>query len=187
MPTPVGHLVGAYGLFWDRDLVDWQPGSGPSAWQLLGKRNERPPALRVADFRNAHGVYVLYDDYGARYTGLARGAGGLGARLRTHHIKPPRRIAWSRFSWFSFDDVVEDAKHEGWEQIKRRAKPVPTDSEAIIREIEALMITVLGTTQNRMRFQKAAKWEQLSQFEAEDLQDGAVVDPSRFTFRRYDQ
>jgi hypothetical protein len=50
---------------------------------------------------------------------------------------------------------VDDPQHEGWEKVKRRAKPVPTDAEAIIREIEALMITVLGTTQNRMRFQRA--------------------------------
>lgn len=184
MPTPVGHLVGAYGLFWDRYLVDWQPGAGSSAWQLLGKRNERPPALRVSDFRMANGVYVLYDDYGPRYTGLARGAGGLGARLRSHHIKPPRRTDWSRFSWFSFDDVVDDLKHEGWERVKRRAKPVPTDAEAIIREIEALMITVLGTTQNRMRFQRAVRWDQLASHDAEVLEDRSVVDPSLFTFRR---
>jgi hypothetical protein len=129
-------------------------------------------------------VYILYDDYGPRYSGLARGTGGLGARLRTHHIKPPRKAEWSRFSWFSFDDVLDDAKHEGWEAVRRRAKPVPTDAEAIIREIEALMITILGTNQNRMRFQKAARWEQLPSFEAEELEDRAIVDPTRFTFRR---
>jgi hypothetical protein len=180
MPTPSGHLVGAYGLFWDRYLVDWQPGSGPAAWQLLGKRHKRQPALRVCDFRKAHGVYILYDDY----TGLARGGGGLGARLRRHHIRPPHEVEWVRFSWFSFDDVVDDVGHHGWELVQHRAKPVPADSEAIVREMEALLITVLGTTQNKMRFQRARRWEQLAAYEAEDLEDHNAVDPHLFTFRR---
>lgn len=183
MPQPKGHLVGAYGLFWDRYLIDWQPGSGPNAWQMLGRRNVQRPALRVCDFRPAHGVYVLYDDYGAQYTGLARGTGGLGARLRNHHIDPPKGIGWTRFSWFMFDDVVNDPRAEGWERVKHRTKPVPSDSEAIIREMEAIMITLLGTRQNKMKFQKAARWEQLPDFEAHDLGERGVVDPRPFTFR----
>src|SRR4051812_26468438 len=153
---PVGHLVGAYGMFWQRDDVDWFPGSGPHRWQLLGRRNKSWPALRVCDFRQAFGVYVLYDDYTARYAGLARGAGGLGGRLRTHVKSPPRGIGWTRFSWFSFDDVVADPEgKDGWESVNHRVRPAPTDSEAVIREVEALVITLLGTPQNDMRFQCA--------------------------------
>lgn len=183
MPKPKGHLLGAYGLFWDRHLVTWRPGPGPNAWQLLGRRNQRVPALRVCDFRTAHGVYVLYDDYGPRYSGLARGTGGLGGRLRTHHIKPPRGIEWTRFSWFSFDDVVRMRGRNGWEEVNHRVQPVPTDSEAIIREMEAMMITLLGTSQSQMRFQKAARWEQLPDFDAEEFRNNGIVDPRPFTFR----
>lgn len=183
MPKPKGHLVGAFGLFWDRYLVDWQPGSGPNAWQMLGRRNIQKPALRVCDFRSAHGVYILYDDYGPQYTGLARGSGGLGARLRTHHIKPPRGITWTRFSWLTFDDVVSNPQREGWERVKHRERPVPSDSEAIIREMEAVIIALLGTTQNKMSFQRAARWEQLPAFEAQDLGERGAVDPRPFTSR----
>lgn len=112
---PVGHLVGAYGLFWDAAVVDWFRGSGFHAWQLLGRKNKRHPALRVCDFRQAHGVYVLHNDYGPGYAGLARGSGGLGGRLRSHVKKPPRGFTWTRFSWFSFDDVKDHpGKKTGW-------------------------------------------------------------------------
>lgn len=184
---PVGHLVGAYGMFWERDLVEWFPGQGPMAWQLLGRRNYRPPALRVCDFRQAHCVYVLYDDYGARYTGLARGAGGIGGRLRTHDNKPPRGVRWTRFSWFSFDDVIRDPQgRRGWDSVKHREKPVPADSEAVIREVEAFTIALLGTTQNEMKFQAASKWTQLPYLEAQGFRDADVVDPRGFTFRPWD-
>jgi len=152
----------------------------------LGHQHKKAPALRACDFRKANGVYVLYDDFGPRYSGLARGSGGLGARLRTHHTKPPRDIGWSRFSWFSFDDIVDDPKHYGWERVTRRSKPGPTDPETSIREIEALLIALMGTTQNKMRFQKAHEWKQLSSDDAQRIEDRETVDPTLFTFRRSD-
>lgn len=146
------------------------PGSGPRRWQLLGRRNKSKPALRVCDFRQAHGVCVLYDDYTARYAGLARGTGGIGGRLRTHVKQPPHSIAWTRFSWFSFDDVVADPKgKDGWETVAHRGEPAPTDSEAVIREVEALIITLLGTPQNDMKFQMASRWQQLPNREADEM------------------
>jgi hypothetical protein len=179
------HLVGAYGLFWDRWSVNWKPGAGDT-WQMLGRRNVNVPALRVCDFRPSHGVYILYGDYGPTYTGIARGQGGLGARLRTHHTKPPHGIEWSRFSWFTFDDVIRVPGSPGWEMVTERAKPVPADSETVIREMEALLIQVLGTTQNKMRFQRAHKWQQLDHYEAQALKDKKIVDPSLFTAKPYD-
>lgn len=152
-----GHLVGAYGLFWDREEVDWRPGAGDT-WQLLGRRNRNAPALRVCDFRSAKGVYILYGNYGPTYAGIARGQGGLGARLRTHDNRPPRGREWTRFSWFSFDDIIDDPAHDGWEMVNHRSKPVPTNSETVIREMEALLIKVLGTEQSSMKFQNAHEW-----------------------------
>src|SRR3954470_23560325 len=77
---PSGHLVGAYGMFWERGEVNWWPGSGPAAWQLLGRVNKNKPKVRVCDFRKAQGFYVLFDDFRANYVGLARGNYGIGAR-----------------------------------------------------------------------------------------------------------
>lgn len=185
MAEASGHLVGAYGLFWERSLVNWNPSQG-STWQLLGRRNVNAPVLRVCDFRIVKGVYVLYDDYGARYTGIARGNGGLGQRLKQHDTRVPRGVKWSRFSWFAFDDVVDiNDQYYGWEQVRPRKQPVP-NQEAVIREIEALLIQVLGTTQNQMRFQNANRWEQLPGFEAARMKQSASVDPRLFTERPWD-
>lgn len=166
-------------MFWDREGVIWKPGSGDT-WQLLGHRNTNYPAARVCDFRTAKGVYILYDDHGPTYAGIARGQGGLGGRLRTHSAKPPRKRDWTRFSWFSFDDIVDSTDSYGWEVVEHRKKPVPTQSESTIREIEALLIKVLGTQQNKMRFQNANEWKQLWPFEAALMRDKETVDPAGF-------
>jgi hypothetical protein len=176
------HLVGAYGMFWDRDEVDWRPGSGPAAWQLLGRIHTIRPKVRVCDFRRAQGFYVLFDDFGVNYVGLARGRYGIGARLRRHHISEHKR--WSRFCWFSFDDVV-DHSFDSWSRVQRRAALRNISSENVLRECEALLITALGTReQNQMRFQEARRWRQLRR---EDFLPGGLArraDAGGYTDRR---
>jgi hypothetical protein len=155
-PTP--HLVGAYGMFWERAEVNWYPGAGPAAWQLLGRVNRNTPQVRVCDFRKAQGFYVLFDDFRANYVGLARGAQGVGSRLRMHDARRPN---WSRFCWFAFDDV-RDAPLTGWSVLHRRDALKSISSERVLAECEALLIAVLGSRdQNQMRFQQAKEWEQL--------------------------
>lgn len=164
-------LFGAYGMFWDRDAVTWKPGSGSQPWQLLGHNASRRPALRVCDFRKAQGFYILFDDHGAQYVGLARGRHGLGARLQSHHDD---KQAWSRFCWFAFDDV-EDTALAGWSQVRPRTSVKHASADLVLRECEALLIEVLGTgrvlkststgrdvrIQNSMRFAGASRWTQI--------------------------
>jgi len=174
----VGHLVGAYGMFWERDQVNWSPGSGPNAWQLLGRVHKNKPSLRACDFRRAQGFYVLFDEFRAIYVGLARGPQGIGARLRSHD---DQRDDWSRFCWFSFDDVVSSLP-DGWSVVKRRDAVRNVSSETVLRECEALLITILGSRdQNAMRFQGATKWSQLR--ESDFLPSGIArkVDPNGYT------
>lgn len=155
------HLVGAYGMFWDRHEVTWRPGSGPAAWQLLGHLNKVKPKVRVCDFRRAQGFYILFDDFRANYVGLARGRYGIGARLRVHHESRQRR-PWNRFCFFTFDDVVDRPRVTGWSQLKPREALRNMSSDLVLRECEALLITVLGSdAQNQMQFQQAKRWEQL--------------------------
>lgn len=173
-----GHLIGAYGMFWDRTEVNWWPGSGPNAWQLLGRMNKRLPALKVCDFRRAQGFYVLFDDFRANYVGLARGTYGIGARLRRHD---DTRENWNRFCWFTFDDV-RPSRRTGWAEISRRDALRNMSAELVLRECEALLITILGSgDQNEMRFIEGSKWHQLR--EGDLLQGGLAqnVDPSGFT------
>lgn len=56
-------LIRAFGLFWERDEVDWRPGPG-GQFRLLGRVGGKSKNLRVADFREQKGVYVLYNDHG---------------------------------------------------------------------------------------------------------------------------
>lgn len=155
-----GHLVGAYGMFWVRDEVFWHPGQGPNKWQLLGRQNKNQGALRICDFRQAKGLYVLFDDYGASYVGLARGKQGIGQRLKAHHSE--QRKTWSRFCWFSFDDV-KDAKADGWSTVVGRDAVKSAGAEGVVRELEALLIKVLGSRQqNQMQFLEGRPWEQVT-------------------------
>jgi hypothetical protein len=177
--TTKPHMFGAYGMFWDREEVNWNPGSGPSAWQLLGRVNYNKPALRVCDFRRAQGFYVLFDEFRANYVGLARGTQGIGARLRNHHSL---KDGWQRFCWFAFDDVVDHRMLDGWSRLQRKVAVSQASAELVLRECEALLITILGSkAQNEMRFQAAKQWDQLRQA---DLLHGGIagkVDAAGFT------
>jgi hypothetical protein len=171
-------MFGAYGMLWLREEVNWNPGAGPAAWQLLGRVNRNKGALRVCDFRRAQGFYVLFDEFRATYVGLARGRGGIGARLRTHNATKPD---WQRFCWFGFDDVL-DTKMDGWSVIEHKTAISKASADLVLRECEALLITILGSkNQNEMRFQAAQRWEQLREA---DLLPGGIarkVDPAGFT------
>ncbi len=110
------HLIGAHGLFWERALIDWDAPRGQT-FQLLGYRGQRMPKLQICDFRRARGVYLLFNEYGPTYVGQARGAtDGMGYRLRAHDrgFKD-----WTRFCWFSFDNVEPSAGWPGWCDVKR--------------------------------------------------------------------
>lgn len=188
------HLFGAFGMFWERDSVDWSPGVGGRKWQLLGYTGNKRPGLRVCDFRAARGFYILFDDHGAHYVGIARGQEGLGARLRKHHEE---KTTWSRFCWFSFDGVVDGDK-EGWSNVALRDAVESATPDLVVRECEALLIEVLGTgrvlkdaraggrqvrVQNAMNFAGAVRWEQLREA---NFQPGGValkVDATGFTDR----
>ncbi|MGY2065621.1 hypothetical protein [Blastococcus sp. SYSU DS0619] len=153
------HLIGAYGLFWQRDEVFGYRDVG-DGWQLLGRRNKLKPALAICDFRKARGFYLLYNDYGATYVGLAAGAQGLGQRLKSHDSD--QKKDWSRFCWFSFDDVENWTERDGWSRVLTRDAVDNVNTRGAVQEFEALLIQVLGTKrQNQMRFKGGERWEQV--------------------------
>ncbi len=86
-------LIGAFGRFWEREQVDFNS----YGWRLLGRQGIQAGTIRVVDFRHARGVYVLYNEVGVYYVGLASGLGGVGGRLKDH-LQDEHGSRWTRFS-----------------------------------------------------------------------------------------
>lgn len=105
-------LIRAYDLFWRADEIEWFPGSGRrGAFCMLGRIGTNAPTTRVADFRQQHGLYILYSDYGPYYVGLTRRQ-YLGKRLKDH-LGDHHAGNWDRFSWFGFRQVLKSKDENG--------------------------------------------------------------------------
>ena len=153
-------LVGAYGVFWDARLVDWEA----YRWRLLGRRGMASGTIKIADFRKARGVYVLYSDTGIYYVGLASSESGIGGRLKDHR-SDAHSGRWTRFSWFAFDgpsetEVYPDGvlKHDEWAGIEE------AEDRVVIREMEALLLAVTSPPGNvqKTKFLAATEWLQVA-------------------------
>ena len=155
-------LIGAHGLFWEREAIDWDAPRGQT-FQLLGYRNKLLPKLQVCDFRRARGVYLLFNEYGPTYVGQARGAtDGFGYRLKAHDRDGFKD--WNRFCWFSFDDVAASDQYPGWCDVVRDEKARSVGAESAINDLEALMIVAFGLrSQNQMRLSASAPMEATSE------------------------
>jgi hypothetical protein len=157
-------FIRCYGLFWARQAVDWNPGKGGGTFRLLGRDGKYRPGLRVCDFRDQLGIYVLYDDYGAHYVGLARKQ-PLGNRLR-QHLNDRHGDCWDRFSWFGFKRVLKQVDAAGLNALGTAPKQLLTDTEDTVGDIEALLIQTLGTQRRgnwqEMKFAAARQWDQLT-------------------------
>lgn len=159
-----GAFIRSYGLFWRRDEIKWAPGAGNAGqFRLLGRRNVNRPALQVADFRQQRGIYVLFDDYGPYYVGLASER-DIGLRLRDH-TQDAHAGRWDRFSWFGFRSVLQRRDAAGVQQLGALPKHLLTDTTSTIRDIEALLMMALGTTRTgnvqSMKFRSAEEWTQV--------------------------
>jgi hypothetical protein len=161
-------LIKAYGLFWRADEIDWAPGRGNRGeFRLLGRVGRNTGTLRVADFRDQRGLYILYGNYGPYYVGLVRNQ-SLGKRLKDHR-NDHHRGQWDRFSWFGFRSVLDGSGADGVKRLRARAALSVGSSDEAIGEIEALLIRALGLPSNRaqMRFRDAVHWDQVRQHEVD--------------------
>jgi hypothetical protein len=153
-------------MFWLKEDVRWAPGSGTrNAYRLLGRVGENRGTLRVADFRDQRGIYVLYDDWGPAYVGLARKQ-AIGNRLRDHTRRhDPMFERWDRFSWFGFRGVLKQTDRDGLSLLAQIPTRLLTDSDKTIGDVEALLILSLGThgigNAQQMRFARADEWKQI--------------------------
>lgn len=121
--------VCAYGLYWERDKVNWTPGSGRQRglWGTAGAGTE------PVDFSNQAGIYVLHNGMAPLYVGRTFAENNaLMTRLVSHHRDDRKGARWDKFSWFGFRRVGDDG------QLVAAHTNVSTD--LLITVLEAVMI-----------------------------------------------
>lgn len=160
-------LIKAFGLFWQVDEIDWTPGSGnANVFRLLGRVGANLPGVRVCDFRQQRGIYILYGNYGAYYVGLTRDQ-DLGSRLK-QHLSDEHGGNWQRFSWFGFRSVLGGSESDGTQRLKVLGQLAIGSVTAAIGDIEALLIKAIGPrNKQNMSFAKAEEWTQILRDQAE--------------------
>jgi hypothetical protein len=131
-------FVKSYGLFWRKDEVEWNPGIG-KPFRLLGRIRANVGKIRITDFREQAGIYILYGNHGAYYVGLAK---KLGNRLRSH-TNDHHSEEWDRFSWFGFRKVLAGTHVNGFCKLAPMAKIALHEPKKIIKDVEALLIRAM--------------------------------------------
>ena len=137
-----------------------RPGKGNGQYyHLLGRRGQNNPTLRLVDFREQQGLYVLHDDHGPVYVGLTHRQSLLN-RLK-QHLDTKK---WDRVSWFGFRKPMQTgADPYGVGLLEDMSSKVLTDSKLSMRDIEALLIQVLGTHRilngQVTKFPNAQEWK----------------------------
>jgi hypothetical protein len=132
-------IIHSYGLFWRADEIDWHPGAGyKGKFRLLGRKGNNKPGLKVSDFREQKGIYILYGNYGARYVGLTRKQ-TLGGRLK-QHLSDEHEEMWDRFSWFGFRAVLRGTDENGFQKLKKMPNNNLVRPDKVIGDVEALPI-----------------------------------------------
>ena len=158
-----------FGLFWRSDEVNWNPGKGiRRQFRLLGRQGKNRPGLRLADFRRQQGIYILYGNFGPRYVGLTKKQ-GLGKRLMDHR-SDEHAGQWDRFSWFGFCSILKRTDADGLCCLRSMANVAIGRPDAVITDVEALLIRAMGLRNiNQNNFSTAKEWTQVKLFEAEDF------------------
>lgn len=126
-------LIKAFGMFWERDLVQWRRGCS-----LIGRQQVNSDSV---DFSNQRGIYILYDGKEVIYAGRSIDR-PMGDRL-FEHTQDRLRGRWNRFSWFGVLSVKDDGVLGEMES--------SFSSEKLMETFEAVLIEVLEPPLNRKR------------------------------------
>src|ERR1041385_5057470 len=125
-------LIRNYGLFWDKDLVDWGRGRKLGSLRGIPARAKREESV---DFRKQIGVYALYDTgFNLLYIGQI-GTRGLYTRLNEHRTGNLSQ-RWKYFSWFGLYWVKKTKELSG--ELDSRQVVV----SSAIDQIEAVSVAI---------------------------------------------
>lgn len=141
-PDDVGGIVTAFGMYWDRSYVDWEP----TKPRLLGQQSKSSDEV---DFSDQIGVYLLYDRREIVYVGQSnegRKHSCIGQRLKLH-TRNRLRSRWDRFSWFGLNPVGKGAASHPLGNGTAAGQNSAT--KAIIDVMEAVLIEAIEPRQNR--------------------------------------
>ena len=128
--------VPAYGLYWEKDKVNWGRGSSG----ILGRQ---AAGSSPVDFSGQHGVYLLHKDRAVIYVG--RTTDSLRGRLDNHN-KDKKAPRWNRFSWFGFRNVISDDDGNKLEDL-----PSEIDTQHLVTILESVLIEALEPPVNGRR------------------------------------
>jgi hypothetical protein len=132
--SDVTGVVNAFGMFWERSKVKWDPEP-----KILGSQSGAKPV----NFCGQKGVYLLHDSQGVVYVGRTTDQ-SLGKRLYQHTTD---RLTgrWTRFSWFGVFPVESSG------ELKLDSDFSKVDIDTVIVTMEAVLIEGLEPRQNRKR------------------------------------
>ncbi|PKR59708.1 hypothetical protein [Thalassospira lohafexi] len=161
--------VTSFGQFWRLDEIDWSPGKGyRNSFRFLGRVGANRGKIRICDFRNQQGIYILFDNYGPTYVGLTRQQ-GLGKRLKDH-LSDHLANKWDRFSWYGFRPIGCPDPSTGILTLDEPVDSLSDDTYTTIGDLEALLIRAIGPRRNSAypSFQDAEEWTQIWDYEKGD-------------------
>jgi hypothetical protein len=131
-----GNLITSYGLNWNVNETEWGPRQKPRGeLRLLGFRGTGSD-VRLADFWEQWGFYVLYGRRGAHYVGITF---NLGKRLR-EHLSDELEGKWTKFSWFGIRELSKRRRGKDrlpW--LQRSPKKLPVRPNRMVHDFEAVL------------------------------------------------
>jgi hypothetical protein len=135
-------LIKLYGEFWNPEIVDWGSRGAGNGGKLLGDLTLEKKHYK-ANFREAQGIYVLYESFVPVYVGQAFST-SIGRRLKDH-LTDRHAGRWDMFSWYS---TCTFKKTDG---TLRKAGARQISPETVINTLEALAILIANPALNRKR------------------------------------
>lgn len=132
-------MIGAFGRYWRRDVINWNVSSDKIP--LLGIQSLNANAI---DFREQKGIYLLHLGHEVVYVGRTIEQ-NLVTRLFQHtQMRDPLYNRWDSFSWFGIYEIDDKGT-----VLKKSKEKVELENNDLIATLEALLIEVLEPGLNK--------------------------------------